>query len=319
MFDTVRDEGWDQWSAFTRTVPYAGFFASRAWLRAIHDGMGQDIAVHVALCGGRVLAGAVVRRGARLGVTVARKPWATAYTGPFFTPGNEGAAETLIACMRGNYGHLRLVTPPRASVPRVPREWTREAKQTPVLRLGDEQVLWDSFDRHVRQRVRKAQRLGVVVRETRDAHSFYALYQHTYAHHGLPMPLGREEVTSVLDAAADAGVVRVFTAHTVDGDAAAGLVVGMDDQRVYFVLAGSHPVHRKTDAMSLLWWEVLRLYGRTHSEADLVGCGLTHIDRFKDAFSPEKADYADLSGWAPGLGGLACRGVLAVRRWLQPA
>jgi hypothetical protein len=188
-----------------------------------------------------------------------------------------------------------------------------------MLALGDEQALWDSFDRRVRQRVRKAQSLEVVVREARDTTDFYGLYQETYANQGLPMPLRLEQVERALGAVMRTGEVRIFIAYTAEGEAAAGLVVGTDERRAYFMLAGSHSVHRKTDAMSLLWWEVIRRYSQSHAEVDLVGCGLPSVDRFKDAFHPEKVDHADVSGWASGLGGLACRGALAVQRWLQPA
>ena len=316
------DDGWRELAAFAATLPFGAFYLSRDWLRGAAEGIGQEVVVHAAVRAGRIAAAAVVREDACLGLRFARKPWATAYTGPFAAEGaNSGAAAFLLRRLARRYGHVRLVMPPGASLPEACRcgGWGTQTKQTPVLDLGDVETLWKGFDRRVRQRVRKARELGVTVRESGDAGEFHGLHAQTYASQGLPMTLSPERMQAALGPAMRGGALRILAAYTAAGDAAAGLVVGADAARVYFVLAGSHPVHRKTDAMTLLWWEALREAAATRREADLVGCGLPSVDRFKDAFRPRKRDHWDLSGWASGLRGLACRGMLAARNRLRAA
>jgi len=302
-------ENWKAWDELVDRSPLGTLYHRSSWLVALALGMHQDIRVHAVLQEGTFRAGAVLRYGKRYGIRVGRKPWATAYNG---IVRDENADPLLVGelldRLSREYHYTRLVHSPGTDGETVSRRgWTVQERATSILSLSDLDRLWQSFDRRVRQRVRKAEAAGVGVGETSEAGVFFDLYRLTYERQGLPLKLEKGEVVAAIEAAVDSGSVKVFLATTSHGDPAAALVVGADSKRAYFMLAGSHPVHRKTDAATLLWWNVMQRYAQTHREVDLVGHGVETIDRFKRSFSPRLVPHPETIRYSAGLGGQILR------------
>lgn len=300
LINGASEAGWENWDEFIASAATGTVYHTSGWLRSIAKGLSHDVRVHILTQGNQIIAGAAVRVGEKFGLKIARKPWATAYNGVIYD--SESGAQlsaNLVQVLLRHYHHVRLVQSPRSKQPLSDlRDWTTERKLTPFIDISDLSKLWDSFDRRVRQRVRKAVSNGVLVTEIDDVDTFYELYVVTYARQGLPMPLKREKVNRTLCLALESGAVKLFLASTEGGHPAAALVVGTDSKRAYFMLAASHPVHRKTDAMTLLWWRVMQKYSATHHEIDLVGLGTPGIEKFKRAFSPTMVEYWDCSKFA---------------------
>lgn len=290
---------WKEWDEFVERSPDGTFYHSSDWLLAVARGMGQDIRVHAMLESGVIRAGAVLRRARKYGMTAGRKPWATAYNGVVST-GNEALDAALRKHLLRAYSCVRLVQAPSAPEPRgdAGGYWPLVWHKTLFLNIADIDALWDSFGRHARQRVRKAASMGVTTETSSDYRAFHAMYTATYARQGLPMPLECEQIETTLRLAVMTGRMRCLAARTKEGELAAFLAIGFDAKRAYFALAASHPEHRKTDAVSLLWWNAMKECSATHREIDLVGTATPSIERFKASFSPETRNYADCSGYA---------------------
>jgi hypothetical protein len=310
---------WEQWDDFVRASSSGCVYQQSAWLKALAHGLGQDVRVYAICDACGILAGAAVKHAERYHLRVARKPWATAYSG-VLTGANtsECGPAKLFSVLSKEYSHFRVVQAPGAS----PNGFAGlcadlTVRKTPLLDISNLDALWRGFDRKVRQRVRKAAKLGVTVTEVSDANSFYELYTKTYERQGIPMPLSREQICETLGMARRAGIVRLFLACTRAGDPAAALVTGEDARRAYFMLAASHPQLRKTDAMSLMWWHVMRAFAATHKEIDLVGHGVASIDRFKRAFGPRLVDVFDFSCHASTVGGAALRTAAGVKNLMR--
>ena len=286
---------WAEWDHFVRQAPSGTVYHTSEWLFALAEGMRQDIRAHTASVSGAIRAGVVVRAGTRFGLVVGRKPWATAYNGIVCAEDEDpGCVRNLLRDLVVRYSYVRLVHPPAAgAVDRHAVGWETKLGKTPVVDISDLDKLWHSFDRRVRQRVRKATSLGVTVADTDSSGTFFDLYRMTYVRQGIAMPLPKKDVETTLDLARQQGAIKVFVARNESGEPAAGLVVGADAKRAYFMLAGSDPEHRKSDAMTLLWWRVMQKYAETHTEIDLVGMGIPSIDRFKLTFSPSIAPVLD--------------------------
>jgi hypothetical protein len=308
-----------RWDAFVDASDGGTFYHGGAWLLALKNEMGQGIRVHAVVRGGEIDAGVVVREGLRFGVRVARKPWATAYNGVVTASGAAlGSVEVLREFLLRRYRHVRLVQSPwERRAGDAFAGWSRGESTTGLLDVSDLDVAWRCFDRLARQRVRKAESLGVRVRETFCAEPFWDLYRMTYERQGLSLKdLPREGVLNALGAVSASGALRTFVADTTSGEPAAALVVGYDAKRAYFVLAGSHPELRKTDAMTLLWWNAFRLCGESRVEIDLVGMDEPTIARFKQSFSPKRVEFDYMDAYSPAAARFAfeaarrCKGVL---------
>lgn len=310
---------WGQWDNFVRASSSGCVYQTSTWLKAVAHGMGQDIRVY-AVCDARgILAGAAVRHAERYRFRVARKPWATAYSGVFpYANTSECGTARLFSVLSKEYSHFRVIRAPGTSNDGFAGLCAGlTVQKTPLLDISNLDALWRRFDRKVRQRVRKATKLGVTVAEVSDPKAFYELYTKTYERQGMPMPLSREQICETLGMARRAGIVKLFLACTREGDAAAALVTGEDARRAYFMLAASHPQLRKTDAMSLLWWHVIQSFATTHREIDLVGHGVASIDRFKQAFGPRLVDVFDFSCHASTAGGAALRMAAGVKNLMR--
>jgi hypothetical protein len=305
------------WDAFVRASPLGTVYHSTAWLEALAEGMGQDIRIHTVLDNGEIMAGVVVRRAAKYGICLARKPWATAYTGPVVSGDvNDKMLILLLNELRKTYQHVRFVGASYTHQTCQPfGAWQIESGTTGLLDISDMDKLWNSFDRHARQRVRKAEAAGVKTEESACARIFYSLHKLTYERQGLPMPLSEGQVCKTLELARTNGILRLFSAFTKEGESASALVVLNDSKRAYFSLAASHPAHRKTDAVTLLWWRVMQEYAKTHDELDLVGMSIPSIARFKRSFSPRLAPVSVSSCYSTTLKGNLFRTVEWGKNW----
>ncbi|MEQ8819151.1 MAG: GNAT family N-acetyltransferase [Sumerlaeia bacterium] len=278
------------------------FFLGPAWSHALAAGLGHDIR----LCGmaekggGPVACAALIRVGTRLGglLKVARKPWSTAYSGPYLFPGRpESVLAHFLRELQRRYLAVRVVPSPFAELGANPREapsgWFAATSHTGVLDLSQGTgELWESFDKRARQRVRKAEKLGVTVAPGRCPDVFARLYRTIYEHKELAFGIEERDVARTVRLLAENGAAEVWIARTAEDEPAAGLVVGRDTGRAYFLLAGSHPELRKTDAMTLLWWTVLReLAAQRVGQVDLVGMDEEAVARFKRSFSPQTLSY----------------------------
>lgn len=296
-----------EWDRLVETSPGGTLYHSSAWLKALSEGMGFDVRLHILCESERPIVGVVLRRVGRYGLSVAHRPWETVYNG--LVCADDCPHEAIIELrdhLLSEYSHVRLVQSPYSTVS-IPHDgrWTARCNQTPVLDLRDLDRLWNSFDRRVRQRVRKAETLGVRVKTHEDFAVFFDLYRETYRRQSLPMPLKSEQVVKCLELGARARLLQLQTAYTRDGKAAAALVVGKDSKRAYFMFAASHPEHRKSDAMTLMWWKAIRQLSLTRPELDLVGLATPGISRFKKSFSPRMLEYHELNGFANTTAGFA--------------
>jgi hypothetical protein len=292
---TLDSGGWEDWDEFLDSASGATVYHREAWLRSVGEGMAQDLRVHAVLEGGRICAGAVVRRGGRRGLRSGHKPWASAYNGVVARAGiSPRLLEGLCAALRNAYASVRLVQGPGAVFgDAAERGWRLRSWPTLVLDVRDTERLWNACDRRMRQRVRKARGLGIHVARSSDAESFERLYRMTYERQGQTLNLAAGSVERTVAAALARGAAVLHTALTAEGEAAAALVVGEAADRAYFMLAASHPSLRHTDAVTLLWWSVLEECSARVQFVDLVGTGTAEIGRFKRSFSPETVECVD--------------------------
>jgi hypothetical protein len=292
-------QSWEKWDDFVRTSENGTVYHMSGWLKALALGMGLDIRAHFSAKISAIEIGVTTQRASRFGFALAHKPWGTAYNGPVVARSMEDRSATtakFLQRLERMYRSARVVGPPEpgTSPRRIPGNWKTIETSTPLVDVRCLDRLWSGFDRRVRQRVRKASGFGVTVSESRDVTLFYPLYKKTYARQMLDMPIASVHISRTLQYALDTGIIRFYVARTADGDPAAALVVGSHGRTAYFMLAASHPIHRKTDAMTLLWWHVIQEYARTCDTVDLVGLGTPGIERFKSSFNPTMQRVCDL-------------------------
>jgi hypothetical protein len=335
-FRAIAEEMLAQWQVVADGSPVATFYHSAEWFRAL-----RKIEPRARLIGcfreNQLIGGCVLRVWKRLGITEAHKPWATFYNGPIFSPAlspedMHTALRAFLDYLRRSYDSVRLVFPPDAAAEplhhlkvinyeQLRREtaWNIVRDHSYSVDVSDIDRLWERLERHARQRMRKATRLGVYCEPLEDWQTFYRLYRATYERQGLPFHITEEAFAGFFSEILCSKNARAFLARTEEGKPAAALLVGWRDpacrgkQRSYFVLAASETELRHTDAATLLWWETFEWCAVRSREIDLVGRATPGIDRFKRSFSPTELPYFELSCSPRGLRGIHYRLVQRLR------
>lgn len=309
-----KNDNWKEWNEFIVDSPCGSFYLSHEWLNAVATGMNHDIYLHIMRDSKSILAGAAVRCAKKLFFKAGKKPWATAYNGPLISKNcNSNHLAQYAQYLFRLYNEIRLVHHPLSLQDGISKEFINTKAITGILDISDLDNLWNRFDVKVRQRIRKSDKLGVHSKEIDDVEIFYKLYCKTYRNHNIDMPLTLYQLCKTLNMARLNANVKIFCAFNIDYKPAAALVVGGDLKRAYFILAGSDPEYRKTDAMTHLWWYVINYYAEKYKEIDLVGLGVPSVNRFKRTFRPIEMEHIDSHAFSTQLKGQLLKG----RMWVK--
>lgn len=303
----IKESEHEEWDCFVEQSPEGTVYHTSTWLMILRQI--ADIKTSILGCfdSGELVGGCVFGVKQSRFYRIAYKPWATAYTGIIFSGvisvRKEEIVQKLVGTLTHRFHYVRLVHAPafRATVLLEERGWRIAPNYTYLLDVRSVDLLWHNFDRRVRQRVRKAEKNGISVEQSGDATTFHQLYRMTYQRQHLPFILPERVITALCHLLQQQKIGELFIARNRGGEACAGLITVWDKKRAYFMLAASHPQLRKTDAASLLWWEVLRSYALRFREVDLVGEGTPGIARFKRSFRPDPVVFYETSRFSSPL------------------
>jgi len=290
-----RPAGWDD---LVRTYPGKTLFHESAWLDHvldIHpDGRiayfqivrgGERVGVHCAL---RVTRMMVPIHGSPLGGT------GTNWMGPLVRDGID-PREVIDALARlfgpRHFLHLELAHP---SLERGMMEGAGFQVQegvthlVPVPRSPDE--AWAAMRSEARNRVRKAEKGGVVVERTDDpdiVRHFFEQFVEVYGKQGMVTPFGVERPRSLYDRLMPAGRLLPLWARK-DGEVLAAGLFPYDERCIYFWGAGSWLRHQHLCPNEALHWAVIR-FAAENGIGTYDMCGGT--SRFKDKFGGQDVPY----------------------------
>ena len=280
--------------------PYAGrtIFHESAWLDhvldihpdgriacfEITDGE-ERVGLH---CGLRITRMMVPIHGSPLGGT------GTNFMGPLVHPDVDGR-EVVRALARlfgpRHFLHLEIGHPSLERAVMEAEGFQVQENVTHVVPLADgAEAAWAGMRSEARNRVRKAEKGGVVVERTEDpaiVDHFFAQFQEVYGKQGMTTPFGVERPRSLFDRLLPAGRLLPLWARK-DGEVLAAGLFPYDDRRIYFWGAASWLRHQHLCPNEALHWEVMRFAAERGLEAYDM-CGGT--SRFKDKFGGEDVPY----------------------------
>jgi len=151
--------------------------------------------------------------------------------------------------------------------------------QTYVLDCSQsEEELMKRMEKRTRWSIRKAQRLGVKVRDGIDEKlldSFFKVYSST---NPSPQPKGFFEIVNKI--LGERGLARIFLSE-VDGQCAAGLLALMFGSKIFYVWGGSNPTYKNYQPGVLLHWETIK-WGRLHGYTyyDFHGALVEDVEKY---------------------------------------
>jgi len=160
--------------------------------------------------------------------------------------------------------------------------------------LTDQEALWRGLHRRVRRDIRKAQK-RVVVEQTDDLEAFLRLNDLVFERQGQRAPYSHDFVAR-LDAAAKArDQRRIFLAADADGHHHAAAYVVFNEDAAYYLMGGSDPAYRQSEAGSLVLWEAIRFAGTVSARFDFEGSMMRAVEPVFRSFGARQQPYYNVS------------------------
>jgi lipid II:glycine glycyltransferase (peptidoglycan interpeptide bridge formation enzyme) len=155
---------------------------------------------------------------------------------------------------------------------------------------GDSDAAFASLTSEARNRVRKAQKSGVVVEQTDDpavVGHFFEQFQEVYGKQGMTVPWGEERPRSLFNHLQPAS--RLFSVWArLDGEVLAAGLFPYDERCIYFWGAASWLRHHRLCPNEALQWAVIDFAARKGIPAYNM-CGGT--SQFKNKFGGADVPY----------------------------
>jgi len=168
--------------------------------------------------------------------------------------------------------------------------WDPSVYYTYILPLDDEILKRASKD--IRQKVRKAQRLGIHSIKRFDPGTFWDLMVRTFARQSKLPPISRSYLAGMLDLIQEKGSGEMRVASTSSGEIAAAEVTVWDTKMAHSWSAASSPELLSTGAVPLLCYDIFNeLKERGHTKVNLMSGNIHSLSTFNSGFNPQLVPY----------------------------
>jgi hypothetical protein len=298
--EPVEPRAWDE---VIRAFPDRTVFHTMPWLRTVAGAHHLTIGLWQARSNDRTVAVWPYLRLRKGLLPVIGSPlpgWSTTYLGPLFGLEADIPAATQAflghRAFRGNVYFACKVVDRRRPVNLAPFGFKVVLKyQTYRLSLArPEESLWARCRRECRNHIRKAQKLGVEIREETSPgfiDDFWRMSLETFAKAGVQPTYSRRFIERVWAHVVPAGAGHFLSAFH-EGRRVATILLLADDQAMYYWGGASHRAYRHLSANNLLQWHAINLARRlglqTYDFISTTGGPGT----FKQSFGPELVDMA---------------------------
>jgi hypothetical protein len=178
--------------------------------------------------------------------------------------------------------------------------YTQTTRYTYVLEdISDLGVLWRNMRGNTRQNIRKAQKLGITVRDDLDLAKFLELNRKTFLRQGKG-PLASDELIYRLDQACWANAGRkIFAGVDPQGRVHGAVYVAWADDAAYYLMGGGEPELRESAAQILALWEAITFASSVAKRFDFEGSMLPQVERIFRGFGARQVPYFSISKLPP--------------------
>lgn len=284
--------------------PQGSIFAHRWWLEAVAPGMHEIL--EIKKNGGLQAAWPVVHRDAD-GAKHICMPALTQKLGILFAPANAKPAEVqstrqeltteLIdelgdsASFHQNY-HENFTD----WLPFYWRGYVQTTRYTYVLEdISDLTALWNGMRSNARRDIRRAERLGIRIKDDLEMARFVDLNRKTFARQGRE-PLASDELIYRLDAACCSNAGRkIFAGVDSQGRVHAAVYVAWADNTAYYLMGGTEPELRASGAQLLALWEAVKFANSVVKRFDFEGSMLPQVEHGFRELGAKQLPYFSIS------------------------
>ena len=280
----------------------APVFGTRAWLAATARALPFPLRIFKVYKGDSFAAWLPVQEVSRGPFRKSFVPMLTFYGGPYFAGEprkhfNEEVKQRyeILAALLARLeerSHYCMLLPEDVDVrPALERGWTCTPRFTVINRLGDPGCL--EVNRAAGKNIRKAERLGLVLRGSADPgadqEAFEAAFARTFARKGLPMSWQPRWAADLRRELAGSGLLENLAVATPEGREIAFASVALDPRRDTAILWYSCSLAEadQAGAMHFLYHRLLGRYRGRFGVFDLCGADHRSLSEFMEKFGRE--------------------------------
>jgi hypothetical protein len=175
------------------------------------------------------------------------------------------------------------------------REFNQFTRYTYVIEsLEDLGHIFDEIDSKTRNQIRKAEKL-LVVKDNLSVEDFYKINTMTFQRQGITIPYSLELVKRIYTTCHQHKCVKIFSAEDSEGNLHGAIFVIWDEDSAYYLMGGSNPDFRGSDANSLLIWKAIQYSSEVTKKFDFEGSMIEPIERFFRSFGAVQKPYFNIS------------------------
>ncbi|MEG9296039.1 GNAT family N-acetyltransferase [Mangrovibacillus sp. Mu-81] len=145
--------------------------------------------------------------------------------------------------------------------------------------LSDLDAVFKYFKDSMRRDIKKANEL-VRVEETEDIELFYSINKLTFERQNINIPYNLDYLKRLDSACKEKNSRKILIAKDNDGRIHSALYLVWDENSAYYIMSGSDPELRSSNAMSLLIWEAIQFSASVSNSFDFEGSMIEPIERF---------------------------------------
>lgn len=156
--------------------------------------------------------------------------------------------------------------------------------------MGDLDMVFMNFKKNNRYDIRKAEK-QVEVQVTDDIDAFLYVNHLSFEYQHKKASYSDVLVKRIDEACRQKSCRKILIAKDAQGRIHAGLYLVWDQNSVYYLMGGSDPALRESNANSLLIWEAIQFAASIQHSFDFEGSMIEPIERFFRSFGPRQIAY----------------------------
>lgn len=174
------------------------------------------------------------------------------------------------------------------------KNFKQTTRYTYILDTNNEtKNILSNFDKKLRNEIKKAQSL-VQIKENCDLSTLYKLDELTFKRQHIPIPYTLNFLKN-LDKYCQKGKSRkIFYAIDKQNKIHAAIYLVFDNNICYYLISGSDPEYRNSQALSLLIWHAIKFAKKKKLLFDFEGSMIESIEQFVRSFNPQQTPYFNI-------------------------
>jgi hypothetical protein len=290
---------------FCKNEPSIPLFCKDWWLDAVCGENGWDVAV--VQKGGKIVATMPYHIRKQWGMTSIRMPNLTQTMGPWLAESNS-KYEKKLSQQKNVMTELIKKLPPfdrfRQNfhnsisnwLPFFWHQFEQTTRYTYVIEdLRNTEKIWDGLNSRVIRNIKKAKkRFGIQVCTDLGIDVFLDLNEMTFSRQNISLPYTRDFVHRLDSACVAHNARKSFFGKDDKGKIHAAVYIVWDEDSAYYLMGGSDPSLRKSEANSLCMWSAIKFASTVTKKFDFEGSMIESVERYFRSFGARQIPYFQL-------------------------